>query len=566
VNTTHTWARRWTGVLALLAALSIPAQAVSPVPGPPSPPGPTADDQTPPTFLVTGRAEYLDKAWDASGWTGDLPLLPVRRADVTVLDAATGKVLGRGQTDQSGEYAVAAKSGGLRDLQVRIEASTRHAKLVGAPFARLRITTPGNAVWALHTPVVSGHDTTEPIDLGTATALPVASLNGNQGNPFNIFDLSVSAFEWLGTSELTLPVRGRATIAWPSLLGSYAWKRKAWVATDDGDDDAVILHELGHVVHHLFSDSDNPGGIHYFGDSDQDPRLSFGEGWATAFAAAVLGDLGQAPVYLDANGAEALGGVQLQLDLETAHPYASTTHGAADEVAVACVIYDLLDDRTAPDGSPFIDDDGFDLGTLVDGLAPRQALWEVFTGPVRRARRLTANHLWDGWFKRHGDDPHFDDLLAAHAAWGLLFWNDAAEPDQDPLDAVPLAPVSSSSGSDAGWSDVRTLYYTEDPALGTGTGDRDRFSLLLTAGQTLTLETRYPGGAWDARTQVDPALALFGPNGKKIAFDDDTGSGRNARIAGLVVPESGSWTVVVSSRNRTSRYGCYEIRAMVSAD
>ncbi len=548
-----------------LCALSLPALA-APVPagppaGPTTGPAPGTGNGGPSTFLVTGRAEYQDKAWDVGGWTGEATPQPVRRADVTVIDAVTGKVLGRGQTDQDGEYAVASTSSGLRDVQVRIEASTRHAKLVGSPFARLRITTPANAVWSVSTPTASQHDTTAPLDLGTITALPVPIAGGNSGNPFNVFDLTVAAFEWLADSSLSVPQRGRATVVWPSLLGSYAWKRKAWIATDDGDDDAVILHELGHIVHNVYSDSDNPGGVHYFGDSDQDPRLSLGEGWATAFAAAVLGDLGRPPVYLDAQGDESTGGVQLVLHLETAFPYASTTHGAADEVAVACVLYDLLDGSVAPDDTPALDDDAFDETLEVAGGTSRQALWDVFTGPMRRARRLTANHVWDGWLKRHADDDHFDELLATHAAWGLLFWMDAAEPDNDPGAAVllPAAP-------DADWSEVRTLYFTQDPALGSGTGDRDRFALELTAGQVLTLETRYPGGAWDARTQVDPALSLFGPDGHKVAFDDDSGPGRNARILGFPVPVSGTWTAVVSSRNRTSRYGCYEIRATLEQD
>ena len=37
-------------------------------------------------FVVTGRFEYEDKAWDQDGWTGEDPLRPVRRADVVVTD------------------------------------------------------------------------------------------------------------------------------------------------------------------------------------------------------------------------------------------------------------------------------------------------------------------------------------------------------------------------------------------------------------------------------------------------------------------------------------------------
>ena len=88
-------------------------------------------------------------------------------------------------------------------------------------------------------------------------------------------------------------------INWPGSGGSFASGSQAHMSSDDGYDDAVILHELGHVFHNLYSDSDNPGGTHYFGDSDQDPRLSFGEGYATFMAGAVLDHMGLEAMYQD---------------------------------------------------------------------------------------------------------------------------------------------------------------------------------------------------------------------------------------------------------------------------
>src|SRR5262249_33805397 len=144
------------------------------------------------------------------------------------------------------------------------------------------------------------------------------------------------------------------------------------------------------------------GGVHYFGDSDQDPRLSFSEGYATFFGASVMNFLGQPGLYVDCDGAVPAGGVQLRLQLETAGPYAGTTAGACDEVAVACTLFDLADDEPSSDADPGEDDDPFVSGTLVAGLGTQRAFWEVFTGPVRRASRLTIDNVWDGWFKLFG--------------------------------------------------------------------------------------------------------------------------------------------------------------------
>jgi hypothetical protein len=85
----------------------------------------------------------------------------------------------------------------------------------------------------------------------------------------------------------------------------------------------------------------------------------------------------------------------------------------------------------------------------------------------------------------------------------------------------------------------------------------------LVAGQAVRIETRYPGGAPDARTQADTHLDLFDPQGHKVAEDEDSGTGRNARIDGLVIDQTGTWTFRVESRDRVHRYGRYEVRVML---
>ncbi len=504
-------------------------------------------------FSVSGSFLYADKDWGWSGWTGAQPERPVRRADVRVLDAVTGRVLGRGLTDGAGGFDVACKAGGqsVRDLVVRVDASNRFRGPADPPMPRLCVLDAQGARWSAATPVFTGHDSAQDLDAGTTTVLPVDA-SGSDGNAFNAYDMAVAAWEWLALRTDAQP-RGPLRLQWPSWSGSWALGRTAHVADDDGYDDAVILHELGHLVHNAWSDSDSPGGLHWFGDSDQDPRLAFSEGWATAFAGAVLEGLGQLPAYMDCDGAATAGGADLRLDLETLAPYALSAEGSADEVAVACAVFDILD--AGPAAGPGADDDAFTAGQDVAGSDALHAWWSVFTGPVARARRGTLNSVWDGWAQDFPDGAGHDPLRAVFDDFGLRFWNDASEPDNIPELASVIVPGA--------FGAEHTLYWSEFEPAANGTGDQDWFTVALQAGQVVSIETRYPGGASDARTQADTQLAVFDPQGRRVAVDEDGGAGRNARVDGLAIDQDGSFTFRVRSTDPLHRYGRYEVRVQI---
>ncbi len=500
-------------------------------------------------FSASGTFLYADKEWGWDGWTGALVERPVRRADVRVLDAATGRVLGRGLTDGEGAFDIACKAGGqaVRDLLVRVEAGNRFRGPLDPPMPRLSVVDALGARWSAATPVFAAHDTAQDLDAGTTTVLPVVAA-GSEGSAFNVYDMAVAGWEWLA-QRAGAPPRGPLRLEWPSWSGSWALGRTAHVADDDGYDDAVILHELGHLVHNAWSDSDSPGGMHWFGDSDQDPRLAFSEGWATTFAGAVLDGLGQLPAYVDCDGAAASGGADLRLDLETRAPYAQTTDGSADEVAVACALYDVLD------GGPGADDDAFAAGLDVAGSDAAHAFWAVFTGPVARARRATVNSVWDGWARTFPDGAGHGPLQSVFDGFGMRFWNDAFEPDGEPGLANAVVPGD--------FGPEHTLYWAEAVPAVRGTGDEDWFAVGLQAGQVVRIETRYPGGAADARTQADTQLAVFDPQGRRVAADEDGGAGRNARVDGLAIDQDGTWTFRVRSTDPLHRYGRYEVRVQL---
>ena len=501
--------------------------------------------------ILSGRAEYLDKGWDYNGWTGaDVPR-PVRRADVFVLDNQTQAVLALGSTADDGSFALSVPLLTPKDLVVRIDADS---DLFGS-FQRVRVTTEANVEYALFSPVLPAVVPVPSLDVGTLLSLPVLS-GADEGSPFNLFEMGVAAAEYVtgplvGAGPSTQTLR----LYWPAAGGSFATSNQAHISSDDGYDDAVILHELGHVIHNLYSDSDSPGGAHTFGDSDQDPLLSFGEGYGTFFTGAVLDALGVEAIYQDCSGSAQSGGSQLRARLETVAPYSLDAFGAADELAVACVLFDLADDELSPDATPGLDDDGFLSGTLVAGKSPHRAWWEVFTGPIDSAVNLTQNNAWDGWLQLHAADPHLPELQAVFEDRRQRFWADEQEPDNDPASAALLPAVAGTT-----WSDERTLYWSAANPPAPGTGDADWYAVPLVVGDVVDVVTRYPGAAADADTQCDTFLELFDPQGALAASADDGGTGRNARIDDFSVPQTGTWTYRVRTISAVRRYGRYEVR------
>jgi hypothetical protein len=519
--------------LLLLAALALPAAVAA---------------QT----QITGRFLYTDKAWDWNGWTGQLPTRPVRRADVSVINNASGAILASGSTAQDGSFALAVTLGGPTDLLVRCDADSD----LNGSFQRVRVTTEANAEYAVSSAVFQGvTPATALLDTGTTTALTVLS-GSAEGGPFNLFDMAISAAEYVSSSPLNAAASTQTVrLYWPGDGGSFASGNGAHISADDGYDDAVILHELGHVIQNLYCDSDNPGGSHGFGDSDQDPLLSFGEGYATFFAGCVMDRLGMEAIYQDANGAAHNGGSQLRARLETVAPYSTDAFGICDELSVACSLFDIIDTETSVDAAPGTDDDGFTAATQVHGLPPALAWWQVFVGPLKVATNLCMNHAWDGWLSVHAAEPHYSELQGVFEARRMRFWNDATEPDDSMATASLLPGVTGTA-----WSVEHTLYSSAGQSA-PGTGDQDWFAVPLVKGDVVDFATRYPNAAADADTQCDTFLEVYDPNGVLVASAEDGGAGRNAKITAQAIGKTGTWTYRVKTNSAIRRYGRYEVRA-----
>ena len=500
---------------------------------------------------VTGVFEYVDKAWDYDGWTGADPILPIRRAKVQVVDLS-GTVLATGTSGQDGSFSVPTPAPGAGSLEVRVQVVADSNS--DPTFQRIRVRDGSNNVYVSPSPSTYFIDAgMNQLDVGTITVLPSVS-GGDEAHPFNMFDMGIRAWEYLTGPCKRAKVATTVSIRWPGGSGSYASGSTANMATDDGYDDAVILHELGHVVHNLYSDNDEPGGAHSFGDSDQDPRLSLGEGFGTFWGGAVMhSEMGAEALYCDMQGGRQVGGIQLRLRMENVVPYRSDSFGAADEVAVAATLFDIVDDESSVDASPGSDDDPFVATTLIGDLSVHEAWFQVFEGPVKQASNLTLNHFWDGWFGEHGADGLHPELETLFRLRKIQYFNDDDEPNDRREDAVPIVGFGS-------WSPFRTLYAGSGPVPVPGALDEDWHTMDLVVGSRITVQTRYPNGASDADTQGDTELSLWNPAGAMAASDQGSGTGRNAKISSFLVDATGPWTFRVRTTSGMRYYGRYNYR------
>ena len=130
-------------------------------------------------------------------------------------------------------------------------------------------------------------------------------------------------------------------------------------------DDHVTVHEWGHYFEDNFSRSDSTGGPHTIGQS-LDPRLAFGEGFATGLAAIALNE----PQYCDTSAPLTTGGFGLDTEGEN-----RGFQGYYNEMSVATFLYDLFD----------TDVDGTDNGSV--GFGP---IYDVMTGPQATTPAFTT--------------------------------------------------------------------------------------------------------------------------------------------------------------------------------
>lgn len=327
--------------------------------------------------MVAGEIRYEDRPQTGRGPLGDLRLQPVRGITVTVIDDATAQVLATVTTADNGSYV--ARFAATPGAMIHVTAVARSV-FTGRPIT---VVNGANLVHGFGSPsFAAAAESTLDLVITNASA---------EAEAFNVFDQAVSAMDAL---------TGKVGIAAPAAL-RLRWVRGSQDGTyygggtvhllgaaddDDGYDDTVILHEIGHHVEATVGRSDSPGGGH--NGTPTDPRLAWSEGYATYWAQSVAGQ----PIYSDSNSG---GGFYENIDTEVRRANGTGMSQPMSESTVSEILWDL-GDAVLPDDDLQTSTTHADVNKVQPGYLRVTALRNVGVAGVDLVDFL------DGWFKLQG--------------------------------------------------------------------------------------------------------------------------------------------------------------------
>jgi hypothetical protein len=444
--------------------------------------------------VISGTIQYTNRFYDYNPaaipptLSQTTQLLPVRLAEIEIV-RSTGTVIAAGVTDSAGAYSLDVPITGATTVFLRVYARRRDSTS-GIPSDVETVVmdngTPSAVYTAASTP--GSVDTTGAQTLNMT--LPPAS-----SSPFNIFDVSILGQQFLNT------LTGGAnppllTLYWSagSTDGTYYRPATSSIyvlgSTDDTDefDDDVILHEIGHYVTNHFSQDDSQGGPHAL-TGHYDIRLTWSEGWASFFSAAVrfwantnVAPAGRYPDYywlIDTIAADVFA-------FEIATPSNSVQAiGADNELAVSTVLWDIA---AAPA-------DGGSLGLGFDEI------WTVVNARLPGRTEVSLEDFFDEW-----NGQAYASLAAILAGRTIRYLTDARE-------------ANDTSGTATGVGALPATYAAQT-FFKTGlspVGDEDWFRFNATAGQTYRILTANLGDG------ADTYLRLYSGTLTLLDENDDNG-------------------------------------------
>jgi hypothetical protein len=374
-------------------------------------------------YTVTGTFSFEDRLQDRGGFTGDIQELPIRLADVEVIDDQTSAVLASGFTDSTGDFSIDVVDNTVRDVVIRVVTTSDYCQSlrlkVGSWFNR--------EPYAMESPAYTNHNPNTDIDLGTVMGTWDAA-----GQPFNFFDAMFNILIFLNTFEGGDP-------------GGYALMEGVWSDNANGSqafyngrvnigdnliyDDTVIQHEAGHWTNSRFSGDHNPGGTHFINLCTQDPRLAYGEGVASWYSNAARDYLGIGPaphLHVVTTGQPGSGNLDFSYGAEGPSYYCQ---GPEHEITTNAVLWDMSDGPGTLDDSPGVDDDPMS--------ADYEDIWDVLLNYMEyQPYFITLENFWDGWFVL--DNGMYDEMVEVWGFWAMEYYTDDLEPDNNITQASQL--------------------------------------------------------------------------------------------------------------------------------
>lgn len=343
------------------------------------------------TVAGTVSYEFVNPNANCNGLNfNNIDVRPIRAATVQLLDD-TGGIIGTTVASDDGAYSFANVDASI-DVRIRVRAELKRS---GAPSwdvdVRDNVDTSAiplplslRPLYVVQFPLFNAGV----VDISNANFVATTGWGGSAytgtraAAPFAILDAIYSGIQLVLTADAAAnfsPLDAfwsvNNTLTSPSdidageLSSSFYTGSRLFLlgdaATDTEEfDDHVSMHEWGHYFEDNFSRSDSIGGRHAIGQT-VDPRLAFGEGWATGLAAMALDN----PRYCDTAAAGSSGGFEIDTENENRGP-----QGFYNEMSVATLIYDLWD--TNDDGT---DTGSIGFGPIFDVMTSSQATTEAYT-------------------------------------------------------------------------------------------------------------------------------------------------------------------------------------------
>jgi hypothetical protein len=511
---------------AVLLALLIAAGAAAPA---------SAD------YIVSGSCVYIDRPFDPNGFTGDLIPMPIRFADVQVLDG--NRVVGTGVTAADGSFVFGVQDNRTRDIYVRCLARRQTSTTV--PI-EVRASTQSGDIWAIRSQTYEDHPPEENLFVGTLVAAPEAG-----GEAFNLLDAATLGAEYLDyvrggpvPSPLLKIVFNAAN---PNLSSFSPSSNTITQARNAGYDDTVLLHEMGHYVIENFSDTDSPYGSHRLSDCNQNLMLAFDEGHATSWGNSVRRhfNLPYSAWYVRTTGQSGAGNLQFSFNVENQEPF--ICRGGNNEMTVLACLWDILDGPGATDHTPG-EDEPWDL---LQGLEPEY--WRVMAEylPLSSVANISLEDFWDGWFHPAIGNGRHPEMVSIFRELGVEYFTDGFEPNDSVAEARLLS---------AGLVTHHLTYFADRDGDLVGEPDTDVFAFDTVAGATYTIETTNLLG--DANTYLE----LLAANGTTVlASNDDRTSTDPSSLISYTASAAERLYVRSVHAPDYGIYGSYDLRIAGSA-
>ena len=500
---------------------------------------------------VTGTFHYEDREFDETGFTGVNPYLPIRGADVEIIDNSTGAVLANTYTNNLGQFSASISLTSPSDIYARVKTtSTQNPGLFNHSVTRTPST--GGTVYTLTSQIFSNVVPGTNIDF---TSSPVRANSSDVAGAFNIFDMSEYSESYM--ENLTSQVAPMdLTLYWTSGVGSSGYKfydlqGNVYLCghTDDDDsyDDVVILHEIGHYIHLVYSVNPSFYGSHSL-TGTYDLRLGFTEGVGTYFAGAIRQYMGlEKPlIYIETTGVNLrFWGFSMATNTDIIAGYSGSTFTAMDagnEATVGHAIFDLIDNTNTLDGTVGVDDDSISLPNLQGD----QMVWNVFIAmkdnetstAVVNGTRVTMETFYDYWIILY---PNYA------AAFKQILFDHNIEYQRDSLE-------SDDTYSDATWieTDGSTYHHSYYPA-----ADEDWSKFNATAGVEYLIKTR------NLANGADTMLRVYDTDGTTLLHTNDDENSDSVASSIVFTAPSDTVYYVISNRSADAipigKYGDFDI-------